>query len=154
MACFKRTKNSGGYFQKNWVGCAARFLKTYPISDQNLWFSLPYFRTWSKIWYPILDLKHWSPVRDRSYGKLRQVHGSWRKMVLSPNDEVANSSKKHTQFKTGRHKPFPVSDQNGRNLCPVSTSGAAHSYAAYIRDYRRGEKRFADYESRCLRKRD
>ena len=54
-------------------------------------------------------------------------------MVLSPNDEVANSSKKHTQFKTGRHKPYPVSDQNGRNLCPVSTSGAAHSYAAYIR---------------------
>ena len=33
-------------------------------------------------------------------------------------------------------------------------SGAAHTYAAYIRDYRRGEKRFADYESPCLRKRD
>ena len=82
-----------------------------------------------------------------AHDKLRQVRGSWRKMVLSPNDEVANSSKKHTQFKTGRHKPYPVSDQNGRNLCPVSTSGAAHSY-------RRGEKRFADYESRCLRKRD
>ena len=89
-----------------------------------------------------------------AHDKLRHVRGSWRKMVLSPNDEVANSSKKHTQFKTGRHKPYLVSDQNGRNLCPVSTSGAAHSYAAYIRDYLRGEKRFADYESRCLRKRD
>ena len=39
-----------------------------------------------------------------------------REMVLSPNDEeVANSFKKHTQFKTRRHKPYPVSDQNGRN---------------------------------------
>ena len=36
-------------------------------------------------------------------------------MVLSPNDEeVANSSKKHTQFKTRVHKPYPISDQNGR----------------------------------------
>ena len=38
-----------------------------------------------------------------------------REMVLSANDEVANSSKKHTQFKTRRHIPYPVSDQNGRN---------------------------------------
>ena len=42
-------------------------------------------------------------------------------MVLSPNDEeVANSSKKHTQFKTWVHKPYPISDQNGRNWYPVS----------------------------------
>ena len=33
---------------------------------------------------------------------------------ISPNDEeVANSSKKHTQFKTRVHKPYPISDQNG-----------------------------------------
>ena len=39
-----------------------------------------------------------------------------REMILSPNDEeVANSSKKHTQFKTRVHKPYPISDQNGRN---------------------------------------
>ena len=39
-----------------------------------------------------------------------------REMVLAPNDEeVANSPKKHTQFKTRRHKAYPVSDQNGRN---------------------------------------
>ena len=39
-----------------------------------------------------------------------------REMVLSPNDEeVANASKKRTQFKARRHKPYPVSDQNGRN---------------------------------------
>ena len=42
-------------------------------------------------------------------------------MVLSPNDEeVANSSKKHTQFKTRVHKPYPISDQNGRNWYPIS----------------------------------
>ena len=39
-----------------------------------------------------------------------------RKIVLSLNDEqVANSSKKHTQFKTRVHKPYPISDPNGRN---------------------------------------
>ena len=32
--------------------------------------------------------------------------------------------------------------------------GAAHTYTAYIRDTPRGEKRVADFESRCLRKRD
>ena len=38
----------GGTSRKIGWGCAADFLKhcirTYPISDQNLWFSLPYFR--------------------------------------------------------------------------------------------------------------
>ena len=39
-----------------------------------------------------------------------------REMVLSPNDEeVANSSKEHTQFKTRGHKPYPISDQHGKN---------------------------------------
>ena len=37
-----------------------------------------------------------------------------REKVLSPNDEeVASSSKLHTQFKTRVHKPYPISDQNG-----------------------------------------
>ena len=78
-----------------------------------------------------------------------------REMVLSPNDEeVANSCKKnipnsrlertnHTLFQTKTaEKPYPL----------------AHTHIAYIRDYPpplppRGEKRVADYESRCLRKR-
>ena len=81
-----------------------------------------------------------------------------REMVLSPNDEeLANSSKKHTQFKTRVHKPYPISDQNGRNSDQTSPFGAAHTDIAYIKDYPpppRGEKRVADYESRCLRKRD
>ena len=34
-------------------------------------------------------------------------------MVSPPNDEEVASSKKHTQFKTTVHKPYPISDQNG-----------------------------------------
>ena len=87
-------------------------------------------------------------------------------LILPPNDEeVANSSKKHTQFKSRRHKPYPISDENGRidTLFQNKTAqknipfGAAHTYIVYIGDYPpppRGEKRVADYESRCLRKRD
>ena len=65
----------------------------YPISDQNLWFSLTLFQTWAKIWHPISDLKPWSPARDKPL---------------------------HTQFKTRGHKPYPISDQNGRSWYPVS----------------------------------
>ena len=61
-------------------------------------------------------------------------------MVLSTNDEeVANSPIKHTQLKTTVHKPYPISDQNGRNWYPTSDQngsiGAAYTYIAYIRDY-------------------
>ena len=76
-------------------------------------------------------------------------------MVLSLNDEeVANSSKNHTQFKTRLQQPYPISDQNGSKNIPFD---AAHTYTVHIRDYlppAGGEKRVADYESRCLRKRD
>ena len=61
-----------------------------------------------------------------------------REMFLSPNDEeIPNFSKKHTQFKTRVHKPYPISDQNGRKTIPF---GAAHTYIAYIRDYPPGRK--------------
>ena len=39
-------------------------------------------------------------------------------MVLSPNDEAA-SSKRHTQFKTKVHKPYPISDQFGVILAGI-----------------------------------
>ena len=71
-------------------------------------------------------------------------------MVLSPNDEeVANSSKKHTQLKTREHKRYPISDQNGRNWYPISDQngwkknipfGAEQTYIAYIRDCPAGPK--------------
>ena len=86
-------------------------------------------------------------------------------MVLLPNDEdVANSSKKRTQFKTRVHKPYPISDKmvdSTKTAKKKIPFGAAHTYITYMRDYpppshptHRGEKRVADYESRCLRKRD
>ena len=67
-------------------------------------------------------------------------------MTLSPNDEEVASSKKRTQFKTRVHKPYPISDQNGRNWYPISDQnslknipfGGAHTYIAYIRDYPTG----------------
>ena len=59
-------------------------------------------------------------------------------MVLSPNDEeVANFSKKHTQFKTRVHKPYPISDQTAEKNIPF---GAAHTHIVYIRDSLSGLK--------------
>ena len=58
-------------------------------------------------------------------------------MVLLPNDEdVANSSKKRTQFKTRVHKPYPISDKmvdSNQNL--NSRKSLYKTYIAYIRDY-------------------
>ena len=50
---------------------------------------------------------------------------------------------KHTQFKSRRHKPYPISDENGRidTLFQNKTAqknipfGAAHTYIVYIGDY-------------------
>ena len=77
-------------------------------------------------------------------------------MVLSPNDEeVANSSKKHTQFKTRVHEPYTISDQNGRIQTKTTKKTikpfcVAHTYIASIIKGLppRGEKHVADYESR------
>ena len=123
----KTTKNSGGYFQKNWEGVCGRLPKTltlfqtkicnfrYPISDliKNL---IPYFRP------EALKPSAWPERVTSCYGTYTVVGlNSKREMVFSPNDEeVANSSKKHTQFKTRGHKPYPISDQNGRNWYPIS----------------------------------
>ena len=79
-----------------------------------------------------------------------------REMVLSPNDEeVANSSKNipNSRLECTNHTLFQT--KTAKKTIPF---GAAHTYIAYVRDYPpppfRGEKRVADYESRCLRKRD
>ena len=98
----------------------------YPISDQNLWFCLPYFRpdqTLIPYFRPeALEPGAWPERVTSCYGTYTVVgENIKREMVLLPNDEeVANSSKKHTQFKTRVHKPYPISDQNGRNWYPVS----------------------------------
>ena len=120
------TKNNqkkilGGYFQRNWEGVCGTLPETltllqikicdfpYPISDliKNL---IPYFRP-----------EALEPARDRSAWQAVTVGVNIkREMVLSPNDEEVASSKKHTQFKTRVHKPYPISDQNGRNGYPIS----------------------------------
>ena len=126
----------------------------YPISDQNLWFSLPYFRPDQK--FDTL-FKTWRPVARR----VTSCYGTYtvkREMVLSPNDELAaNSSQKQTQFKTRVHKPYPISDQNGRNWYPISnqngqkniTFGAAHTYIAYLLAYLLFHKKFTIFTEVC-----
>ena len=86
-----------------------------PISDliKNL---IPYFRP---------EVLEPGSCRERvtsCYGTYTVVGVNIkREMVLSPNDEeLPNSSKKHTQFKTRVHKPYPISDENGRNWYPIS----------------------------------
>ena len=84
----------------------------YRISLQNLWFSLPYFSPGAQCV---------TRVRDKLLQHVAVVGVNIkRETLLSPNDkEVANSSKKHTQFKTRVHKPYPISDQNGWNWYPI-----------------------------------
>ena len=100
-------KSPGGYFQKNWVGVCSTLPESltlfqtkicdfpYPISDliKNL---IPYFRP------EALEPSVWPEPVTSCYGTYMVVGiNIKREMVLSPNDEeVANSSKKHTQFKT------------------------------------------------------
>ena len=109
------TKNSRGYFQKNWVGVCGTLPETltlfqtkicdfsYPISDliKNL---IPYFRP------EALEPGAWPERVTSCYGTYTVVGVNIkREMALSPNDEeVANSSKKHTRFKTRVHKPYPI----------------------------------------------
>ena len=117
----KNDKNDRGeYFQKNWVGMCGTLPETltlfqtkicdfpYPISDliKNL---IPYFRP------EALEPGAWPERVTSCYGTYTVVGVNIkREMVLSPNDEeVANSSKKHTQFKTRVHKPYPISHQKG-----------------------------------------
>ena len=72
----------------------------YLISDQNLWFSLPYFRPEKK--FDAL-FQTWSPGARRvtiCYGTYTVVGVNIkREMILSPYDEeVANSSKKNVPY--------------------------------------------------------
>ena len=134
ITAFKHDKKSVGYFQKNWVRMCGTLPETLTLF-QTKSCDFPYpIQTRSKIWYPISDLKPWSPARDRSmtscYGTYTVVGVNIkREMVLLPNDEeVANSSKKHTQFKTRVHKPYPISGQNGRNWYPISDQNGWKPY--------------------------
>ena len=98
----------------------------YRISVQNLWFSLPYFSP---------GAQRVTRVRDKLLQHVAVVGVNIkRETLLSPNDkEVANSSKKHTQFKTRVHKLYPISDQNGWNWYPISDwNGKNHTLWRHI----------------------
>ena len=137
----KHDKKSVGYFQKNWVGICGTLPETlilfqtkicdfpYPISEliKNL---IPYFRS------EALEPSAWPKRVTSCYGTCTVVGiNIKREMVLSPNDEeVANSSQKHIQFKTRVHKPYPVSGQNGRNQETIKgTERASPIYTLFQR---------------------
>ena len=113
----KTTKMLGGVLPEKLGGDVWHASWTpYPISDQNLWFSLPYFRS------EALEPEAWPERVTSCYGTYTVVGvNSKSETVLVPNDEeAANCSKKHTHLKTRVHKPYHISDQNGRNWYPVS----------------------------------
>ena len=72
-------------------GCAARFLKP-----------LPYFTP------EVLEPGAWPERVTSCYGTYTVGVNIKGEMVLSPNDKDVASSKKHTQFKTRVHKPYPI----------------------------------------------
>ena len=100
----------------------------YPISDQNLWFSLPYFRP------EALEPGAWPERVTSCYGTNTVVGVTIkREMVLSPNnEEVANSSKNipNSRLEGTNHTLFQAKTA-GKN----TPFGAAHTHIAYIRNY-------------------
>ena len=122
------TKNPGGgggkLPEKLGGGVRHASWNPYPISDCDFPYRIsdliknltPHFRP------EALEPREWPERVTSCYGTYTVVGiNIKREMVLFPNDEeLANSSKKHTQIKTRVHKPYPISDQNGRNWYPIS----------------------------------
>ena len=121
-----------------------RFLVPVPtVSARNAWHNYPHF--WPKNDKNAEGGRYFKKNWVGMCGTLLETLTVFQtKTVLSPNDEeAANSSKKHTQFKTRVHQPHPISDRNGRNWYPISDQdgwkknrpfGAAHTHISYIRD--------------------
>ena len=136
----KQTKNSRGVLPEKLGGVRSTLSETLTLFQTKIC-DFP---------CPISDLIKilTSYFRPEALERMTSCYGTYtvvgvnikREMALSPNDEeVANASKKHTQVKTRRHKPYPVSDRNGRNWYPISNQngykkktpfGAAHTYTA------------------------
>ena len=118
-----RTKNSRGYFQKNWVGVCGTPPETLTLFQTKICDFSDLIKNLTRYFRPeALEPGAWLEHVKSCYGMYTAVGvNSKRETVLSPNDEeVAYSSKKHTRFKTKVHKPYPISDQNGRNWYPIS----------------------------------
>ena len=105
---FVSQKFQGGGGTSRKIGRSVRHASwnPYPISDQDLWFSLPCFRRNQNLipyFRPeALEPGAWPERVTSCYGTYTVVGVNIkREMVLFPNDEeVANSSSKKTQFKT------------------------------------------------------
>ena len=129
------TKKVRGYFQKNWVGMcgtlpeALTLLQTkicdfpdlIPDLIKNL---IPYFRP------DAVNPSAWPERVTSCYGTYTVVGVNIKRETISllNDEEVANSSKKHIQFKTRVHKPYPISDQNGRDWYPFSVQNGWKPY--------------------------
>ena len=117
-------QGGGGFSEKRGGGVQHASWNPYPISDQNLWFSLPYFWPDKKFdtsfhtWSPGAGV--WPEHVPSCYGMYTVGVNIKMEMVLSPNDEEIASSKKHTQFRTRVPKPYSISAQNGQNWYPIS----------------------------------
>ena len=160
----KMLGGGGGTSRKFGWGCAARFLKPLPYFRPKSVIFPTLFQTWSNL-IPYLrpealESGAWLERVTNCYGTYTVVGVNIkREMVLSPSvEEVANSSKKYTQFKTRVHKPYPISDRNGRNWYPISDRNgwkknipfdAAHTYIAYIRDFSQGLAVYASETNKC-----
>ena len=74
--CVPKIPGGGVFPEKLGGGVRHASWNPYPISDQNLWFSLPYFRRDQKFDTWRLGALRVTGARDKL---LRHVHGSWRK---------------------------------------------------------------------------
>ena len=99
----------------------------YPISHL-IKILIPYFRP------EALEPRAWPERVTSCYSTFKVVGVNVkREMVLWSNDEkVANSSKKHTHFKTLFQTKMVEIDTRFQTKIPF---GAAHTYISYTRDY-------------------
>ena len=102
----------GGGTPIKWSGPYGPLPKSlyYPISDQNLRFSLPYFTPNQKC---DTQLQTYFQIYFSCYRVVVIIWEELLLMVLPPNDKEVAFSKKHTLFKIWVHKSYPISGQNG-----------------------------------------
>ena len=84
----EKPRREGDTLRKIGLGVRHACWNPYPISHQNLWFSLSYFRP------EALEPGSWPERVTSCYGTYTVGFNIKREMALSPNDEVVASSKK------------------------------------------------------------
>ena len=147
----EKPRREGGTLRKIGLGVRHACWNPYPISHQNLWFSLSYFRP------EALEPGSWPERVTSCYGTYTVGFNIKREMALSPNDEVVASSKKNipnSRLQCTNHTLFQTKIVTIDTLFQTKTAKkpyplALHIYLAYAREcplpLHRGEKRVADY---------